>query len=203
MMKKKPATTAQNSQNGLESPAFIFTNLEATQQYLLEILKGPFSYYEMLKKGIEAFPSLRTQDRINLLNELLFATTQYNTLSVHNFHDIINVQLEKEKSILAHEIRTGKMVVATEGNSNICTLSPPELIVFDGTITELGNFIGATVATKLNKQNHLMFHIEQDALALIVQKTFVTIRGESLNLNSLLRYISQGWNNPEIALNNS
>jgi len=202
-MKKKKVTTALNSQNGLESPAFIFSNQEATQQYLLEILKGPFNYYETLKKGIEALPSLRTQDRINLLNELLFATAQYNTLSVHNFHDIINVQLEKEESILAHEIRTGKTVVTNEKNSNICTLSPPELIVFDGTITELGNFIGAIVATKLNKQNHLMFHIEQDALALIVQKTFVTIRGESLNLNSLLRYISQGWNNPEIALNNS
>ena len=198
-MRKKTVTTDQNLPKAVEGSVLDFSDLEKHLKYLLGLIEVPLDYYLNLKRGIEKFPSLNTADRIALLNDLLFLTNQFNNLSVHNFHDLIFAQLEKEETILALENRIGKSIVVNGENSNICMLSNPNLIIVDGTVTEFGNYVGAVASSKLNKKGNLLFHIEQDKLVSIILKTFVNIRGENFSENSLRRYISDGWNNQKIA----
>lgn len=192
-MKKNTTTTDLNLPKALENPALIFTNLDTALQYLLGILQGPLHYYETLRRGIEVFPKLNTVNRIDLLKKLLFATTQFNNLSVHNFNNIILNQLKKEERILAFENRTGKTAVVNEKNGNICTLSTPKLIVFNGTITDLGHFIGNAISTTKNKNGSLMFLSNREEIAEIATQIFVDIHGEKLNYHSILRYIKESW----------
>jgi hypothetical protein len=199
-MKHEITATDLNSSKDLGKSNLIFADLEAFLEYLQGQLKAPLHYYEIILQGIEAFPRLETVDRIALLKKLLFLTKQFYAISIHNLQDLLLGQLEREETILAYENKSGKTVVVNGENSNICTLSSSEMVVMDGTITEFGNYVGATAASKLNKKGSLMFHIEQDKLVSLILKTFVTIRGERLSENSLHRYISEGWNNPKLAL---
>jgi hypothetical protein len=199
-MKHETAATDLNLSKDLDDQELIFDKLETFLEYLKGQIKVPLHYYATLQKSIKKFPRLGTRDRIDLLKNLLFLTKQFYSISIHNLQDLLLGQLEREETILAYENKSGKTVVVNGENSNICTLSSSEMVVMDGTITEFGNYVGATAASKLNKKGSLMFHIEKDKLVSLILKTFVTIRGERLSENSLHRYISEGWNNPEIAL---
>lgn len=194
-MENKTATTGLILSNDSDDQTLIFASLENFLKHLLEQLKCPLHYYETLRHGIEKFPRLGTVDRIDLLKKLIFVTKQFYNISTHNLQDLLLGQLEREREIFAYENESGKTVVVTGENSNICTLDSPKLIVFNSTVTELGHRVGEIASTTREKNGQLMFLSERETVAEIASLIFVDIHGVKVNYNSILRYIKESWIN--------